>query len=185
MERCWWCEGDALYTRYHDEVWGQKETRNENLFEMLSLEAFQAGLSWITILRKQEHFKNAFANWDIEQISKFDDSDFERLMQDTGIVRNRAKISATINNASRALALIEDYGNLYDYFVQFAPQERAVPKGGFSRETLPLMIDEAKKMSRDLKKRGFQFTGPMTCMSFMQATGFINDHVKGCHLCIY
>lgn len=185
MKRCWWCEGDDLYTKYHDEVWGQKEERDQKLFEMLSLEAFQAGLSWITILRKQENFEKAFAGWDIEKIANFGEADFERLMADAGIVRNRAKISATINNASKALDLIAEHGRLYDYFVQFTPKNRAVPKGGFERGSLPLMVDEAKTMSKALKKKGFRFTGPMTCMSFMQATGFLNDHVKGCHLCIY
>lgn len=183
--KCWWCLGDPLYEHYHDNVWGQQEKDDRKLFEMLTLESFQSGLSWITILRKQDNFTKAFEGWDMARISAYGEADFERLMQDAGIVRNRKKIEAAINNAAKALAIIEEFGNLHDYFVTFAPKKRAVPKGGFTRETLPLMTDEAKVMSKDLKKRGFKFTGPMTCQSFMQAVGILNDHVKGCDLCIY
>jgi len=185
MQRCWWCEGDPLYEQYHDHVWGQPEKNNVALFEMLTLEHFQAGLSWITILRKQDHFKAAFDNWDMKKIAAYTESDMERLMTDKGIVRNRKKIEAAIHNAGKALELIDEFGDLYSYFAPFAPAKRDVPKGGFTRETLPLMTDAAKRMSKDLKKRGFRFTGPMTCQSFMQAVGLLNDHVKGCDLCIY
>lgn len=185
MNRCWWCAGDPDYIKYHDEVWGKPETDNRKLFEMLILEAFQAGLSWITILRKKDAFAKAFSQWDMEAIAAYDEADRARLMADAGIVRNKAKINAAIHNAGEALKLIETYGSLHAYFQPFAPSQRPVPKGGYTRETLPLMIDEAKHLSKDLKKRGFKFTGPMTCMSFMQATGYINDHVKGCDLCIY
>ena len=185
MNRCWWCEGDAVYERYHDQVWGREEKDDRQLFKMLTLEHFQSGLAWITVLRKEAHFERAFAHWDIQAVSNFSEADLARLMADAGIIRNRKKIEAAINNGARCLELIEEFGDLASYFRQFKPRNRKVPKGGFSRETLPLMVDEARAMSKDLKARGFKFTGPMVCMSFMQAVGILNDHVKGCDLCIY
>ncbi len=183
--RCWWSVGDADYERYHDEVWGRPEHDDRALFEMLSLELFQSGLSWITILRKRDNFARAFAGWDIPRIAAFDDSDRERLLSDSGIVRNRKKIDAVIANARLIPAIESEFGGLDAYLWRFAPASRAVPEGGFTRETLPLMIEEANVMSKALKKRGFRFTGPMVCMSFMQAVGMINDHVRGCDWCIY
>lgn len=185
MNRCKWCVGDPLYEHYHDHVWGKEERRNEKLFEMLVLEAFQSGLSWITILRKQDNFAVAFAGWDMAKIAAFGDADVARLMNDAGIVRNRKKIEAAIVNAARAQELIAEFGDLYSYFVRFKPLDREVPAGGFPMSELPLLTEAAKQLSKDLKRRGFVFTGPMTCQSFMQATGFLNDHVKGCDLCIY
>jgi len=185
VNRCWWCAGDALYEQYHDEVWGQPEKENSKLFEMLTLEHFQSGLSWITILRKQENFAAAFEGWDINRIAAYGEADVKRLMGDAGIVRNNKKVEAAIVNAGQALSLIEEFGDLHSYFVRFVPKDRLVPKGGFERSALPLMSEEAKIMSKDLKKRGFKFTGPMTCQSFMQAVGLLNDHVKGCDLCVY
>ncbi len=185
VNRCSWCEGDALYEHYHDHVWGKEERRDAKLFEMLVLEAFQSGLSWITILRKQENFARAFAGWDLDKVAAFGAEDVARLMEDAGIVRNRKKIEAAIVNAARARELIAEFGDLFSYFERFKPVNRDVPQGGFPRGELPLMTEAAKQLSKDLKRRGFVFTGPMTCQSFMQATGFLNDHVKGCDLCIY
>ena len=183
MNRCWWCRGDALYEQYHDEVWGREEHDDRVLFEMLSLELFQSGLSWITVLRKRENFREAFAHWDVAAIAAFDESKQARLMEDKGIIRNRKKIAAVINNARLVPDIVAAFGSFDRYVHGFRPRERAVPKGGFRRESLPLLIDEAKSMSKDMKKRGFRFTGPMVCMSFMQAVGIINDHVHGCDLC--
>jgi len=185
MNRCWWCKDDPIYMAYHDDVWGKPEHDDRKLFKMLVLELFQSGLSWITILRKEENFTRAFAHWDIEAIAAFEEDDRARLLADAGIVRNRLKIDAAIRNARLCSSLVQEFGSLDTYFRQFTPVARDVPKGGFEKGTLPLMIDEAKAMSKDLKKRGFGFTGPMVCMSFMQAVGIINDHVKGCDLCIY
>ena len=185
MQRCWWTNGDPLYEAYHDRVWGKPARDGRKLFEMLSLELFQSGLSWITILRKQEHFASAFAGWDIARIADFGEDDFNRLMNDAGIVRNRLKIEAVINNARRAPDLVAEFGGLAEYFWRFEPENRPIPPGGYDRDTLPNMIEEAKQMSKDLKKRGFKFTGPMVCMSFMQAVGIINDHINGCDLCPY
>ncbi|MDJ0838601.1 MAG: DNA-3-methyladenine glycosylase I [Acidobacteriota bacterium] len=185
MNRCWWCEGDPIYEAYHDEVWGKPEHDDRNLFKMLVLEHFQSGLSWITILRKEDHFQRAFADWDPAVIAAFGEEDIARLLQDAGIIRNRKKIEAAINNAQICLEIVKEEGSLDRYFWSFAPKDRPVPKGGFTRGTLPNMIEDARVMSKALKKRGFKFTGPMVCMSFMQAVGMINDHVKGCDLCIY
>jgi len=185
MNRCWWCADDELYQDYHDNRWGKLVKDDAIMFKMLTLEHFQAGLSWITILRKEPHFDRAFAGWDIARIATFGEADVQRLLTDAGIIRHRGKIEAAINNAAGALALIDECGSLYDYFKRFVPRQRPVPAGGYTRETLPLLIDEAGQMSKDLKKRGFRFTGPMCCMSFMQAVGLINDHVAGCDLCIH
>ncbi len=178
MNRCWWCEGDPIYEAYHDHVWGVPEHDDVKLFEMLSLELFQSGLSWITILRKQENFKEAFAKWDIGRIAAFTDDDFERLLNDKGIVRNRKKIQAVIVNARLYPELVKEFGSLDAFLWGFKPE--TTPKEPFSRETLPLIIDEARMMSKSMKARGFSFTGPMVCMSLMQAVGIVNHHVAGC-----
>ena len=182
MGRCWWCEGDETYETYHDEVWGQPEHDERKLFEMLSLELFQSGLSWITILRKQPAFKRAFVDWDIEAIAAFEEDDKQRLLGDASIVRNRKKIEAVITNARLYPELVKEFGSLDAFLLQFKPGPEATPLGGFTRETVPLMIDEAKAMSKAFKKRGFSFTGPMVCMSLMQAVGIVNHHVQGCDL---
>lgn len=185
VNRCWWCGNDPVYVAYHDQVWGRPERDDRKLFELLSLECFQSGLSWITILRKQAGFARAFAGWDLAAIAAFGPGDIERLMGDAAIVRNRKKIEAAINNAGLIPAVRRECGSFAAYVWRFEPRDRQVPAGGFTRETLPLMVDEAKQMSRDMKKRGFKFTGPMVCMSFMQAAGIINDHVRDCDLCPY
>jgi DNA-3-methyladenine glycosylase I len=182
MNRCWWCEGDPLYEDYHDTFWGKPQHDEQILFEFLSLELFQSGLSWITILRKQENFHEAFAGWDIAAIASFGDEDKERLLADRGIVRNRKKIEAVIQNARAYPALVEEFGSLDAFLWSFQPPPEATPRGGFTRENMPLLLDEAKSMSKALKKRGFSFTGPMVCTSLMQAAGIVNHHVAGCDL---
>lgn len=185
VNRCFWCHGDPIYEAYHDQVWGRPTEDERKLFEMLILELFQSGLSWITVLRKQDAFKAAFADWDIEAVAAFGEEDVARLLEDKGIIRNRKKIEAAVHNARLCLEIRQRPGGLNAYLKKFTPENRQVPKGGFTRQTLPLMIDEAKVMSKALKKDGFKFTGPMVCMSFMQAVGMINDHVAGCDLCVY
>ena len=181
MNRCWWCEGDPLYEKYHDEVWGREERDEAKLFAMLSLELFQSGLAWITILRKEAAFRAAFAEWDIAAIARFEEPDILRLMADKSIVRNRMKIEAVINNARLYRPFVAEQGSLHRFIHGFAPSE-ALPTGGFTRENLPLLLDEAKLMSKAFKKMGFKFTGPMVCMSLMQAVGVVNHHVQGCDL---
>ena len=182
MNRCWWCEGDPLYEHYHDTFWGRPQHDETKLFEFLSLELFQSGLSWITILRKQENFAHAFSQWNIAAIAAYGEQDQNRLLQDAGIVRNRKKIAAVIRNAQLYPDLVSEFGSLDAFVWSFQPPPEATPAGGFTRADVPLLIDEAKQMSKAFKKRGFAFTGPMVCMSLMQAAGIVNHHVVGCDL---
>lgn len=179
--RCWWCANDAEYRRYHDEEWGFPVEDDRRLFEKLCLEAFQAGLSWITILRKRDNFRSAFDGFDFETVAGYTDDDIERLMGDTGIVRNRQKIEAVINNARVLPELIDEFGSFADYVWQFEPDEADRPDR-VTREVLRTHTTsaESKALAKDLKKRGFKFVGPTITYSFMQAMGVINDHVVGC-----
>jgi DNA-3-methyladenine glycosylase I len=172
MARCSWCEGDPEYERYHDEEWGWPVGDDQRLFEKLCLEGFQAGLSWLTILRKRENFRRAFAGFDIEVVARFGPRDVARLMADAGIVRNRAKIEATITNAGRYADLVADRGSLAAYVWAYEPPA-ARPE---FRTTCP----EAVAMSKDLRRRGWRFVGPTTAYAFMQAMGLVNDHVERC-----
>ena len=178
--RCWWCGDDKEYIRYHDEEWGRGVTDNFRLFEKICLEGFQAGLSWLTILRKRDNFRAAFAAFDFHQVAKFDDSDVERLVLDACIVRHRGKIRSTINNANRALELLTEFEDLYSYFAQFQPKPRKLPLTWAKAQTFTT-TPESTALSKDLKKRGWSFVGPTTCYAFMQAMGLVNDHLKGCH----
>lgn len=180
LTRCWWCGDHEDYIRYHDEEWGRGVTDDVRLFEKICLEGFQAGLSWLTILRKRENFRAAFAGFDFQQVSKFGEEDVERLVNDAGIVRHRGKILSTINNASRALALLEEFDSLFEYFLQFKPEPRDAPLDYETAMTFTT-TDESKALSKDLKKRGWSFVGPTTCYAFMQAMGLVNDHLEGCH----
>lgn len=178
VTRCWWPGTDDDYARYHDEEWGRPVTDDTRLFEKVCLEGFQSGLSWLTILRKRENFRSAFAGFDIETVAAFDDDDIERLVLDAGIIRHRGKITSTINNARRALDLIDEMGSLAAYFWSFEPDG---PEG----ELLPGMpvpgfTPTSTAISKDLKKRGWTFVGPTTAYAFMQAMGMVNDHVDGC-----
>lgn len=179
LVRCWWCGEHEDYLRYHDDEWGREVTDDIRLFENICLEGFQAGLSWLTILRKRENFRAAFAGFDFHKVAEFEDSDVERLVHDAGIVRHRGKILSTINNAGRALALLDDFPSLYDYFSTFRPVPRKEAlnyKQAMSQTT----SDESKALSKDLKKRGWTFVGPTTCYAFMQAMGLVDDHLAGC-----
>jgi DNA-3-methyladenine glycosylase I len=175
--RCWWCGDDQLYMAYHDNEWGKHVTSDVRLFEKICLEGFQAGLSWITILRKRENFRVAFQGFDFHKVSKFTEQDVERLLQDAGIIRHRGKIEATINNAQRIIELIAEEGTFYNYLQRFQSERDT---GVVSRNDIPSFTDKSKEMSKDLKKRGFKFVGPTTCYAFMQAMGMVNDHIDGC-----
>jgi len=172
IARCWWAGSDPLYRRYHDGEWGRPVDDDTRLFEKLSLEAFQSGLSWLTILRKRENFRLAFAGFDIHQVAGFGPADVDRLMADAGIVRNRAKIDATINNAARCVELEAEFGSLAAFVWRFEP-EAPSPQASQS--------PESAAMSTDLKTRGWAFLGPTTVYAFMQAMGLVNDHLDGCH----
>jgi len=181
MKRCSWPGEDPLYVRYHDEEWGRPVTDDTRLFEKICLEGFQSGLSWITILRKREHFRAAFSGFDLEKVARFTARDVQRLLKDEGIVRHRGKIESTINNAKRALDLIDEKGSLASYFWSWEPAAAERPRT-VTRETLMAMTTSPQSvaMSKDLKKRGWSFVGPTTSYAFMQAMGLVNDHVHDC-----
>lgn len=183
LPRCWWCVGDPLYERYHDREWGRPVADETRIFEKLSLEGFQSGLSWITILRKRESFRAAFRGFDIERLSRFGRRDIERLMRDSGIVRNRAKIEATINNAKRSRELIEEVGSLAAYVWSFEPDAGARPRALDWPTLMNLPASpQAKSLSKELKRRGWAFVGPTTVYSAMESIGLVNDHMDGCHV---
>lgn len=175
--RCWWCGDDELYVHYHDTEWGNPVHDDIRLFEKICLEGFQAGLSWITILRKRENFRQAFDGFDFEKIRHYDEDDVQHLLQNEGIIRHRGKIEATINNANRAVELVYEYGSLDDYFWSFMPENHKQPE---SKKDVQASTDISKAISKDLKKRGWKFVGPTTCYAFMQAMGMVNDHIHGC-----
>ena len=179
--RCWWCLGDPLYLKYHDEEWGRPVADDRTLFEKLSLEGFMSGLSWLTILRKRENFRKAFKGFDPAAVARFDRRSVERLMRDAGIVRNRAKIEATINNARCYADLREERGSLAAYAWSYEPVKR--PRR-LTHEALLAAPTSAESiaMSKDLKRRGWSFVGPTTVYSFMEAMGLVNDHLTGCHV---
>ena len=181
MKRCWWPGEDELYIRYHDTEWGRPVTDDRRLFEKICLEGFQSGLSWLTILRKRENFRNAFAGFDPAAVAAFRGRDVQRLLNDAGIVRHRGKIESTINNARRALELIEEQGTLAAYFWSWEPDAKSRPKK-LTRAALMKMAttEQSVALSKDLKKRGWTFVGPTTCYAFMQAMGLVNDHVHDC-----
>jgi DNA-3-methyladenine glycosylase I len=172
--RCWWAVASEEYMRYHDLEWGRPERDDRALFEKLCLEAFQSGLSWITILRKREAFREAFADFAIERVAQFGDDDVERLMADARIVRNRAKILAAIANARAALALDV---TLSDLLWSFAPERRRRPR---SPAGVAAVTPESTAMAKELKRRGFRFVGPTTAYALMQACGLVDDHIEGC-----
>lgn len=181
ISRCWWGCDQNDYQRYHDEEWGRPIADDFRIFEKISLEGFQSGLSWLTILRKREHFRRAFAEFDFTRVATFNESDVERLLSDTGIVRHRGKIEATINNARRAEEIVEESGSLAAYVWQWEPSTREPDAGRNDNEfPTPSMTESSKALSRDLKKRGWKFFGPTTAYAFMQAMGLVNDHLDGC-----
>lgn len=181
--RCGWSGADPLYLRYHDEEWGRPVTNERRLFEKLCLEGFQSGLSWLTILRKRENFRAAFAKFDIEAVAAFGKRDVERLLQDAGIVRHRGKIESTINNAKRALEVQEEFGSLARFFWTHEPPDEERPRTIDWPTLLKMGTTPASiRLSKTLRKRGFSFVGPTTAYAFMQAMGLVNDHVEGCHV---
>lgn len=178
-KRCEWPKDDELYQRYHDEEWGVPLRNEDKLFEFLILETFQAGLSWITILRKRENFRLAFDQFDYKKIAKYGDKEFERLVNDAGIIRNKAKIRATIANANAFKEVQKEFGSFSKYiwgFVDGKPIQNEFEGMG----DIPAKTELAETISKDLKKRGFKFVGPTVIYAHMQATGMVNDHTKDC-----
>lgn len=178
--RCGWCATDELYTKYHDEEWGRLVTDDHTLFEFLVLEGAQAGLSWITILRKREGYREAFHNFDVERVAQMTEADVDRLMTFDGIVRNRLKIASTINNAKLFIAIQEEFGSFYNYTLSFFPGCKPIVNHLKTISKAPVSSAESDAMSRDMKKRGFKFFGTTICYAHLQATGFVNDHLVGC-----
>ena len=177
--RCWWCLGADELLDYHDRLWGRPLRDDRELFELLVLESFQSGLSWLTILRKREGFRRAFEGWDIAKIAAYGERDLERLLADDAIVRHRGKIEAAIANAVATEKLHEHGETLAGLLWSFAPEPTEVdpPAGGGD---IPSTTPESKAMAKELKSRGFRFVGPTTAYSLMQAAGLVNDHLAGC-----
>ena len=174
--RCWWGSEPDIYRDYHDTEWGFVVTDDHRLFEKICLEGFQAGLSWFTILRKRPAFRDAFAGFDPAVVAGFGEGDVARLLADAGIVRHQGKIRSTINNAARALQLIDEAGSLAGFFWQWADLESPAPAD------IPATTDASLRLAKDLKRRGWTFVGPTTVYAFMQAMGLVNDHLTGCHV---
>lgn len=178
-KRCFWAGNDPLYIKYHDEEWGVPVYDDPTLFEFLVLETFQAGLSWITILKKRENFRKAFDNFDYQKIVKYDELKYEELLTNKGIIRNKLKIKATISNAKTFMEVQEEFGSFSKYIWGFC---NGTPiKNNFkNREEVPATTELSDKISKDLKKRGFKFVGSTVIYAYMQATGMVNDHVTDC-----
>ena len=179
--RCAWCRASDDYIAYHDTEWGFPVRDDCRLFEKISLEGFQSGLSWLTILRKRENFRRAFAGFDFEKVARFTPARVERLLQDEGIVRHRGKIESTINNAKRCREVVDEFGSLADFVWRFQPDPASRPKTLTWDALLGMTTTkESMALSKDLKKRGWTFVGPTTIYAFMQAMGLVNDHLDGC-----
>ncbi|HEU5083424.1 MAG TPA: DNA-3-methyladenine glycosylase I [Acidimicrobiales bacterium] len=179
VDRCWWCGDDPLYVAYHDDEWGRPTTDEREVFELLALEGFQAGLAWITILRKREAFRCAFDGFEIERVASYGEPDVERLLGDAGIVRHRGKIEATIGLAQLSLALQAEGSSLSELVWSFAPPPRPAPLG--AGDDLPAQTAESVALSQALKSRGARFVGPTIVYAFMQSAGMVDDHLAGCH----
>jgi len=181
ITRCRWGKDHLDYRNYHDVEWGRPVSNDFQLFEKICLEGFQSGLSWLTILRKRENFRQAFANFDFNKIADYNEDNVSQLLQNSGIIRHRGKIEATINNAHRALELVEEFGSLAAYIWGWEPASREphIGKGEYSHP-IPSITRTSELLSKDLKNRGWKFFGPTTAYAFMQAMGLVNDHMEGC-----
>ena len=178
-KRCQWCVGDPLYEAYHDHEWGVPIHEDQLLFEFLTLETFQAGLSWITILKKRENFRSAFDSFDYQRIAHYNEDKIQDLLHDARIIRNQKKIRATVNNAQRFMEIQKSHGSFSSYIWDFVGNTPI--QNSYTKESeLPVTTDIATNLSRDLKKRGFRFVGPTVIYAHMQATGMVNDHTTAC-----
>lgn len=179
MTRCRWCGQDPLYIAYHDTEWGVPVHEDHKLFEMLILEGAQAGLSWITVLRKREHYRKVFDGFDYVKIAAYDEGKLAALQADPGIIRNRLKIAGTVKNAKAFLAVQQEFGSFSHYIWRFV-EGRPIQNNWSAIDHVPAVTPEAQRMSKDLQKRGFTFVGPTICYAFMQAVGMVNDHTTDC-----
>jgi DNA-3-methyladenine glycosylase I len=180
VRRCGWCGSDELYVRYHDEEWGRETTDDAVLFEFLVLESAQAGLSWLTILRRRENYRSAFAGFDAERVARFTSGDVERLTQDPGIIRNRLKIEAAVTNARCFLAAQGEFGSFRAYLRSFLPGGQPVVNRWKTLAEVPASTPLSDALSKDMKKRGFKFVGTTICYAYLQAVGCVNDHLRDC-----
>jgi DNA-3-methyladenine glycosylase I len=181
VTRCWWPGDDPFYQAYHDGEWALPHANDVRTFEKMCLEGFQAGLSWLTVLRKRENFRRAFKGFDPAKVARFNERSVERLLRDAGIIRHRGKIESAINNARRALELIEGRGSLAAYFWGFEPPRRERPRRLTYAALLKMTeTPSSRALSKDLRRRGFTFVGPTTMYAHMQAMGIVNDHLEGC-----
>ncbi len=181
IQRCSWCGDDPLYMDYHDNEWGQEVTDDKTMFEFLTLESAQAGLSWITILRRREGYRKAFANFDAKKVAKFTNDDVERLMQNTDIIRNRKKIESAISNARLFLEVQKEFGSFCAYLKSFLPEGKPIVNRWKDIKEAPASTPLSDAISKDMKKRGFKFFGTTICYAHLQAIGYINDHVTICY----
>ncbi|RAJ34378.1 DNA-3-methyladenine glycosylase I [Pedobacter cryoconitis] len=179
-KRCGWCGTDPLYIRYHDEEWGKPVHDDKVLFEFLILEGAQAGLSWITILRRRESYRAAFADFDVQKVAAFTEEDAARLMNDTGIIRNKLKVNSAIKNAQLFITIQKEFGSFSNYIRGFLPDQQPVVNHFKSLGEVPAKTAISDAISSDMKKRGFKFFGTTICYAHMQATGMVNDHIEGC-----
>lgn len=179
ITRCWWAGNDPLYCEYHDKEWGKPLHDDQQLFEFLILEGAQAGLSWITILRKRDNYRKAFDNFDVNTVANYTEEKVAELLQNEGIIRNRLKINSAIKNAKAFLEIQSEFGSFDKYIWSFT-NGKTIKNSWKSMSEVPAFTDEASVMSKDLKKRGFKFIGPTICYAFMQATGMVNDHTTDC-----
>ncbi len=179
--RCDWCLSDPIYIQYHDQEWGKECHDDSVLFEFLILESAQAGLSWLTVLKKRAGYRKAFANFDAKKVAQFDEAKIEVLMQFEGIIRNRLKIKSAISNAQIFLSLQKEYGSFDAYLYSFMPSNKPIVNIRKSLKDLPASSVESDVISKDLKKRGFKFFGSTICYAYMQAMGMVNDHLISCH----
>lgn len=179
-KRCGWCGTDPLYVKYHDEEWGKEINDDHKMFEFLVLESSQAGLSWSTILKKRENYREAFADFDVEKVALFTNEDVERLMQNSGIIRNRLKITSTISNARCFIEVQKEFGSFCSYLKSFLPDGQIVMNHWTSLDQLPAATPLSDAISKDMKKRGFKFFGTTICYAHLQAVGYVNDHLEDC-----
>lgn len=179
--RCEWCGTDPLYVKYHDEEWGREVTDDHTMFEFLVLESSQAGLSWITILRKREGYRKAFHNFEVEKVARMTDEDVARLMQDEGIIRNLNKIKSTISNARHFIEVQKEFGSFCNYMRSFLPDGKPVINHWKTLAEAPASTPLSDAISKDMKKRGFKFFGTTICYAHLQAIGYVNDHMVDCH----
>ena len=181
LKRCQWCGNDPLYIEYHDKEWGREVKDDKKMFEFLVLESAQAGLSWITILRRREAYRKAFADFDVEKVAAFTAKDVERLMENVEIIRNRRKIESTISNAQHFLKIQQEFGSFCNYLKSFFPEGKTIINHWEKLSDIPASTELSDRISKDMKKRGFRFFGTTICYAHLQAVGYVNDHLMDCH----